>query len=178
MRQYILLNTTYYITRYSLSNPLFKLVFFLLISIIIRQTLDISNYAYCMEDNPLDYIQTPKRVTFDPSIPDEDPDSISAYRKEIERQKSKVSLLRGRLRSAESKLLAYTEFKEQYKEYQSHLERYRIMVNKRDFMLYHRDIEIEELALENKRLTRELAVAKSEASRFSKILHSLNIFKR
>lgn len=40
-----------------------------------------------MDDNPSDLIKPSKRVTFDPSIPDEDPESLSSYKKDIMRKK-------------------------------------------------------------------------------------------
>lgn len=58
------------------------------------------------------------------------------------------------------------------------LDQYRAFIHDRDLMLYQREIELEQLLEENRRLARELAIARSEASRFSKILHALNFFKK
>lgn len=50
MKQYITLNTTYYITKYFLLHPLFKIITFILFYLMVRQALDVSTYAYCMDE--------------------------------------------------------------------------------------------------------------------------------
>lgn len=65
MRQYITLNTTYYITRYFLSHPIFKVLFFLAFSLLLRQALDVSTYAYCMEEAPITKLPRTQRFVLD-----------------------------------------------------------------------------------------------------------------
>lgn len=156
MKEYLLLNTTYYITKYNLSNPIFKILIFFIISISIRQGLDASNYAFCMEDNPLEEVPRPKRVTFDPSISQDD----SAYYK-------------NKLMRCKKELIHY---KAKVGHLKQIIEEHRIEAQVINSMLHE---EVRALQGEIRALNSQLAIAQSEASHFSKLLRTFGfVFKK
>lgn len=82
MKQQVLLNITYYITKYHLSSPLVKILIFFIISISIRQGLDLSNYTYCMEDPPVETLPRSRRLSI-PSATTSTSDELHHLRAEL-----------------------------------------------------------------------------------------------
>lgn len=88
MKQFITFNITIYLTKYFLANPLFKLFFIFCLTYVIKDTLDISSYAVCMEEtNQLE--PRPTRIRFDASI---EIDETQHYRTQL--MKSKYTITR------------------------------------------------------------------------------------
>lgn len=148
MKQYILLNVTYYITKYFNSNPLFKIFFTIILSLSIRQVLDTSALAFCMEESSLDSVPKPKRVTFDPSF-EEDP--TQPYRTTIMKQRYEIAKQHG------------------------HIEHLNREIQQREYRLLEKEVLntrlVDMLARyesEIKGLRRDLAVAESKLSIFSR----------
>lgn len=155
MRQFITLNTTYYITKYFLSHPALKLVLALLFAFIMRNTLDISlectNLALCMEEDRTQELPRPstRRVSFDPTIVQ---DESTYYKNKLMRCQQDLGYYKSKIKHLKHTL------EEQHNQ---HLEAH--VINSR---LYE---EVQYLQSENRTLTRELAVAQSKLSRFSRI---------
>jgi|SRR5690554_436604 len=162
MKNNINLNLTYYVTQYYMANPLLKIIFVMSLTFIIRATLNIptdyTNTAFCMEENPSLDVPRPctKRVRFDPTI---DQDDSTYYKNKIMRYKHEVYYYKASVKELKRTLRYYEE---------QHNHNMSIhVINDR---LHD---ELGTLQAENRKLTRNLAIAKSELSRFGRLTAQL-----